>query len=240
VLLAQLSDTHLLADPTTELWGHNTTRNLGAVLEVMPTWVDVIVVTGDVSEDGAPQSYQRAMALTEDRAGQRHFLPGNHDSPEVMRAVTGSLPPLQMVRASATWTLALVDSQWVGHENGRIRVDTMAALREALAVAQTHVVVCLHHPPVSPCENPDCGLANSDELLAILRASPVRLVISGHVHQRFDTTIDGVRFLGGPSTFRQLRHGGDPHYQDTHEPPAAQLLELLDDGNVVRHLIEAR
>ena len=109
-----------------------------------------------------------------------------------------------------------------------------------LARARTDVVLCLHHPPVSPCSNPDCGLADADELLAVLRDGPVRLVLSGHVHQTFDTTTDGIRFIGAPSTFRQLRHGGDPHYQDTHEPPAAQLVELLDDGGVVRHLIEAR
>ena len=59
VLVAQLSDTHLLADPSARLWGHNTTRNLVAVLEALPPRVDVMVVTGDIAEDGAPDAYRR-------------------------------------------------------------------------------------------------------------------------------------------------------------------------------------
>ncbi|MGZ4757052.1 MAG: metallophosphoesterase family protein [Acidimicrobiia bacterium] len=240
MLLAQLSDIHLLADPTAELWGHNTTHNLQAVMDALPQWVDVIVVTGDIAEDGAPEAYRRAMALTGDRAAQRRFLAGNHDSPESMRSVVGSMLPVQLLQVSNNWTLALVDSQWVGNEAGRIGLDALAQLRRELAGARTDVALCLHHPPVSPCDNPACGLVDAEDLLAVIHRGPVRLVLSGHVHQEFDTTIDGIRFLGAPSTFRQLRHGGDPHYQDTHGPPAAQLLELLDDGSVVRHLIEAR
>jgi Icc protein len=240
VLLAQLSDTHLLADPTAELWGHNTTRSLDAVMAALPPSVDVMVVTGDVSEDGHPESYRRALDLTNGRAEQRHFLAGNHDNPPAMQSVFGSTGPLQWAQVSNEWTLALVNSQWVDHEEGRVDIDALAQLHHELAAVRTHVAVCLHHPPVSPCDSPACGLSNSGDLLAAMEDSPVRLVLSGHVHQHFDTTIDGIRFLGAPSTFRQLRHGGEPHYQDTHEPPAAQLLELLDDGEVVRHLVEAR
>ena len=61
VLLAQLSDTHLLADPDSRLGNHNTTRSLTAVVEALPTGVDVMVVTGDVAEDGTPDAYRRAL-----------------------------------------------------------------------------------------------------------------------------------------------------------------------------------
>jgi Icc protein len=239
VLLAHLSDTHLLSDPTAELWGHNTTASLVAVMEALPQSVDVMVLTGDISEDGATTSYERAQALTEGRAAHRHFLAGNHDNPEVMGSVVGPIVPFQMAQVSNEWTLALVNSHWVGHDAGRVGIDALAALRHELANVRTDVIMCLHHPPVSPCDNPECGLANADEVLAAITDGPVRVVLSGHVHQAFDTTIDGVRFLGAPSTFRQLRHGGDPHYQDTHEPPAAQLIELLDNGRVLRHVVEA-
>jgi Icc protein len=222
------------------LWGHNTTERFAAVMQALPRTVDAMVLTGDIAEDGAPESYERAMALTEGRAAERHFLAGNHDDPEAMQSVFGSVRALEMVEVSSRWTLALVNSHWVGHEAGRVAADELSQLSAGLARTRSDVVVCLHHPPVSPCSNPDCGLANADEVLAVLRGGPVRLVLSGHVHHSFDTTVDGVRFLGGPSTFRELRHGGAPHYQDTQGPPAAQVLELLDNGDVVRHLIEAR
>ena len=239
VLLAQLSDTHLLGDPTAELWGHNTTRSLTSVMESLPPKVDVMVVTGDLAEDGTPDAYRRILGLTDGRAEQRHFLPGNHDNAEVMQMVLGPTRPLEMVRISDRWTMALVNSQWVGHDAGRVSADTLGQLRDELAQVTTHVALFLHHPPISPCRSPDCGLSNADQIRHIIQGGPVRLVLSGHVHQHFDTMLHGVRFLGAPSTFRQLRHGGDPHYTDTHEPPAAQLVDLRDDGEATRHIVWA-
>jgi Icc protein len=239
VLLAQLSDTHLLADPAAPLRGHNTTTSLVAVLDALPPRVDVMVLTGDIAEDGAPEAYRRAMALTDGRAEQCHFVAGNHDDPATLRSVVGPMGPLRIVPLSEHWTLVLVDSYWVGHDAGRIGSDTLTALCDELAETRNHVAVCLHHPPISPCPNVACGLTDSDEFLEVVRGGPVRLVLSGHVHEQFDTTVDGTRFLGAPSTFRQLRHGGDPHYQDSGEPPAALLVELLDNGDVTPHLVTA-
>lgn len=239
MLVAQLSDTHLLADPSARLWGHNTTRNLVAVLDALPPRVDVMVVTGDIAEDGAPDAYRRALSLTEGRAQQRYFLAGNHDDPDAMRAALGAPEPLAMIRIGEHWTMALVNSQWVGHEEGRIVDETLARLRDELGRTTTHVVLCLHHPPISPCNNLACGMLDPGPLEDVINDGPVRLVLSGHVHQQFDTTRHGVRFLGAPSTFRQLRHGGDPHYTDTREPPAAQLVELRDDGEADSHIVRA-
>ncbi len=239
VLLAQLSDTHLLADPDARLWGHNTTRSLAAVIDAFPAAVDVMVVTGDVAEDGAYEAYQRALALTAGRAQQRYFVAGNHDDPDLMRDVLGPAPSVRMIRVAERWSMALVDSQWVGHEEGRIAGTALARLRDELARVQTHVVVCVHHPPISTCDNAACGLADDHALLEVIQGSPVCLVLSGHVHQHFDTTRNGIRFIGAPSTFRQLRHGGDPHYTDTGESPAGLLLELFEGGEVSCQVVRA-
>jgi 3',5'-cyclic-AMP phosphodiesterase len=239
VLLAQLSDTHLLADPRARLWGHNTTRSLAAVVEALPLGVGVMVVTGDVAEDGTPEAYQRALALTAGRAEQRYFVAGNHDDPKVMREVLGPALPVRMIRVARHWSMALLDSQWVGHEEGRVTDTALSQLTDELTRVRTHVVVCLHHPPISTCKSPACGLTDNQALLEVMQRGPVRLVLSGHVHQHFDTTRDGVRFIGAPSTFRQLRHGGDPHYTDTDESPAAQLVELLDDGSASCRVVRA-
>ena len=67
----------------------------------------------------------------------------------------------------------------------------------------------------------------------------MRVVLSGHVHQHFEASDDGIALLGAPATFSQLRHGGDPHYTDTGEPPGAQILDLHDDGDFDRHIVLA-
>jgi 3',5'-cyclic AMP phosphodiesterase CpdA len=197
VLLAHLSDTHLLADPDERLGNHNPAENLSAVVHALPEQVDVMVVTGDVAENGNPRSYHLAKSITAGRADRTFFVQGNHDDPDAMQSVLGDTEELRTFSLSDRWTLALVNTQWLGHDAGRITDVTMARLQQELGGTKAHVV------------------------------------------RQFDTMRHGIRFLGAPSTFRQLRHGGDPHYTDTGEPPAGQLLELRDDGGIDSHVVTA-
>jgi 3',5'-cyclic-AMP phosphodiesterase len=239
VLLAHLSDTHLLAEPAARIGGHNPAENLSAVMHALPEQLDVMVVTGDVAENGNPRSYELAQSMTAGRADRTFFLPGNHDDPDAMRSVLGEVEDLRIIPLSDHWTMSLVNTQWLGHDAGRITDVTLARLRKELRRTTAHVVLCLHHPPISPCDNDDCGMVDGVRVADGLRDSPVRAVLSGHVHQQFDTVRHGIRFLGAPSTFRQLRHGGDPHYTDTGEPPAGHLLELRGDGGIDSHIVTA-
>jgi len=235
-----LSDTHLLSDPSAQAWGHNPAENLALVMNALPAHVDVMVVTGDVVQDGSVEAYRLAQTLIEGRATHTYFVPGNHDDRDAMGAVLGPVEDLRVTPLSDRWTLVSVNTQWLGHDAGYIPVETLDRLRQHVEQVKTHLALCMHHPPISPCAQPECGLMGSDRLLRALRNGPVRVVLSGHVHQKFQTTRDGVTFLGAPSTFRQLRHGQHPHYTDTGEPPAAQLLRLHDNGDVECRYVTGR
>jgi 3',5'-cyclic-AMP phosphodiesterase len=239
VLLGQLTDTHLLDDPDATLWGHHPTGNLAAVLDALPA-LDSLVVTGDIAEDGSLAAYRRADALTASRAQRRFFIPGNHDDVSTMQDVFGPVDAVQVHDLSDEWSLVLLDSKWRGHDAGYLGSGALARLTNVLANIERHVVVCLHHPPVSPCPARDCGLVDAEPLLRVLRRSPVKAVLSGHVHQSFAVEIDGITYFGAPSTLGQLRHGGDPHYVDTDEPAAGQTIELHADGSTTRRVIEMR
>ena len=238
VLMAQVSDTHLLSDPSVSRWGQNPAENLASVMNALPP-VDAIVATGDIADDGTIEAYRLADALIQGGARRRYFIAGNHDDSVAMAAVFGEVEDWRLVELSEHWTLGLLNTQWIGHEAGWVTDRTLARLRSGLDAVETHVVLCLHHPPLSPCPRPSCGLIGGDRLLRVLRGGPVRVVLSGHVHQQFEAVDEGIRFLGAPSTFGQLRHGGDPHYNDTGEPPGAQLLELHDDGDTDHRTVVA-
>jgi 3',5'-cyclic-AMP phosphodiesterase len=238
VLLAQLSDTHLLRDPNAWRWGHNPAENLTSVMSALPH-VDAMVLTGDISDDGSVESYRRAMALTGGESIRRYVIAGNHDDRDVMRAVFGDVDDVRVVTLSERWSLVLLNSQWVGHEGGYVTDGVLDRLSRDLDPVQADVVLCLHHPPLSPCPQPDCGLRDRDRLLEVLRGSPVRVVLSGHVHRDFEVEYEGIMFLGAPSTLGQLLHGGDPHYNDTDELPAGRLVELHDSGQVAHRLVSA-
>ncbi len=240
VLVAQLSDTHLLPDPDARLWDHNPAENLVAVMDALPADLDVMVLTGDVAESGSPEAYRVAQSITTARADRTFFIAGNHDDADAMRSVLGEAEDLRMVPLSAHWVMALVNTKWDGHDAGRITDGMLTQLQQELRATTANVMLCLHHPPFSPCPNHDCGMVDGAHVADTMRDSSVRVVLSGHVHQQFDITRDGIRYLGAPSTFRQLRHGGDPHYNDTEEPPAGHLLELHDDGTVDARVITPR
>ena len=236
MLLAQVSDTHLLSDANASVWDHNPAENLGSLMDALPP-VDALVMTGDIADDGTIEAYRLADTLTRARAPHRYFIPGNHDDPAAMHTVFGELPDLRIVELSDRWVLALVNSQWIGQEAGRIDDGTLVRLRSSLDRIDAHVILCLHHPPLSPCPQPECTLTDSDSLLGVLRGGPVKAVLSGHLHQHFEARDDGIRFLGAPSTLNQLCHGGSPHYTDTGEPPSAQLLDLHDDGTLDHRIV---
>lgn len=238
MLLAQMSDTHLLGDANASVWEQNPAKNLASLMRALPP-VDAIAVTGDVADDGTVAAYRLADALTEGHASRRYFIPGNHDNPVAMAAVFGEIEDLRVVELSEHWVLALVNSQWIGQEAGRVDEGTLVRLRDDLERIDAHVAVCLHHPPLSPCPQPECTLLDRDPFLEVLRGGPVRVVLSGHVHQHFEASDDGIKFLGAPSTLNQLCHGGDPHYTDTGEPPRAQIVELHADGLVDHWIVSA-
>jgi Icc protein len=239
VRLAHVSDTHLVRDKDGLVWGHNPAANLASVMAALPA-VDAIVLTGDVAEDGTAEAYGLADSLTYRAGTARYVLPGNHDDAGQMSRVFGAIEDVRAVTLSDHWSIVLLNTQWIGHETGLVSEGALSVLDEILRRLESYAVLCAHHPPISPCTAPDCGLRDAERLLRVIEKSPVRAVISGHVHQVFGVRQDGIDFFGAPSTLCQLRHGGTPHYHDTDDPPAAQILELLDDGRLTRHLVSAR
>ena len=90
MLLAQVSDTYLLADPSVSVWDQNPAKNLASVMSALPP-VDALVVTGDVADDGTPEAYRLADTLTQRSAFRRFFIAGNHDDAAAMAAVFGDV-----------------------------------------------------------------------------------------------------------------------------------------------------
>jgi Icc protein len=241
VRLAHLSDTHLVGETGILPFGRDSAASLGAVIEAYSARPDVAVITGDLAEDASREAYRRVRALASPLADELHVVAGNHDDRVTIDEVLGAGDDLRVVPLSPRWTMVLVNSQWSGHDAGRIDAETLAALDEALARTMQHVVVCMHHPPASTCDDPYCRIVNAAETLSVLSRYPrVRAVLSGHLHRSFDTTYGGIRFFGAPSTCCQLTHGGNPHFATTSAPPAARLIELHGDGGITCETVSAR
>jgi Icc protein len=242
IRLAHLSDTHLLAEPGDRLDGRDTAANLAAVLDAFDNRADVALVTGDIADVGALGAYRAAHPILDAAAPEVHVVPGNHDDTTNLGAVFGPVADVRAVTLSASWALVLVDSRAPSDGCGHLDDEALTALDTELAsVSSRHALIALHHPPLSSCPYPYCVVDNASDVLAVLaRHSNVRAVLSGHHHRAFDIKgADGTRYIGAPSTFRQLEHGGTPHFRETGAPPAATLLELHDDGAIVTHPVQS-
>lgn len=238
VLLVQLSDSHLFAEADGRLLGMNTRQSLEKVIESVlaeQPAVDLILATGDLSQDGSVESYQAFRQLSAQIAAPVRWLPGNHDELPQMAEAAQQSDFLEPVIDIGQWRITLLDSAVPGSVPGYLQDAQLQLLAQALSEApQRHHLICLHHHPVSI----DCawmepiGLRNPEALFAVLGRFPqVRAVLWGHIHQMFDQVREGVRLLASPSTCIQFAPGSEDFQLDD-LPPGYRWLRLHDDGRL--------
>jgi 3',5'-cyclic-AMP phosphodiesterase len=207
-----ITDLHILPTVGATIYGTDTYQALRAVLDVALALAEpptLIIATGDLSEDGSPESYRRLRQLLTETGLPSHVLPGNHDATEEMRRTLAG-GPVQMtpVIDVASWRVVLLDSQVRGKPHGLLDDAQLAVLASALAEHPDRpVLTCLHHGPARYCPSSGCHLQNADVLLRLLVSrSNARGVICGHGHLEVERTDHHVKLFTTPSTCSQASH----------------------------------
>lgn len=238
VLLVQLSDSHLFADADVTLLGMNTRDSLQRVIDLVREQqppVDLVLATGDLSQDGTLASYQQFRDMTAPMGAPARWLPGNHDEPQIMADAAVHSDLLEPVVDVGNWRVTLLDSAVPGSVPGYLQDQQLQLLVQALSEAPNrHHLVCLHHHPVSiGCAWMEpIGLRNPDALFAVLDRFPqVKAVLWGHVHQEIDSELNGVRLLASPSTCIQFAPGSED-FQVSDQAPGYRWLRLHADGRL--------
>lgn len=238
VLLVQLSDSHLFAEETGKLLGMNTRDSLQRVIDKVRAeqpQIDLMLASGDLSQDGSLASYQSFRQLTEALATQARWFPGNHDEVPAMRTACNGSDLLEPILDLGNWRITLLDSSIPGAVPGFFDDDQLRLLEQSLSEApERHHLVCFHHHPVSiGCKWMEpIGIRNPDALFAVLERFPqVKAVLWGHIHQEFDRQHDGIRLLASPSTCVQFAPGSEEFQVDT-TAPGYRWLRLHADGQL--------
>lgn len=238
VLLVQLSDSHLFAEAGGSLLGMKTRESLDKVIDLVlseQSDIDLIVASGDLSQDGSVESYEAFRQLSGRIAAPARWFPGNHDELPQMEQVAAQSDVLEPIIDIGQWRVTLLDSAVPGSVPGFLEPSQLELLEQSLSEApQRHHLVSLHHHPVDiGCEwMKPIGLRNADALFAVLDKHPqVRAVLWGHVHQEFDQMRGGVRLLASPSTCIQFAPGSVDFKVDT-TAPGYRWLRLHDDGQL--------
>lgn len=252
IRIAQLSDTHFLADSDDAEGGfaYDTSAAFDAVCDHLKQQAapDLVVVTGDVADHGTPAQYRRAATAFAQLELPVNVCPGNHD--QDMAFATGMARPTigtSRVMEIGAWCFVFVDSN-AGvmvpdergrrvdpatyedrlHANGALGPNESSWVRDVCSTTEAeHVFVWLHHPPEAPV-----GLTRDDNYAAEWRELAAQLPTlrgfgGGHTHIPDDYRFDGHPVFVCPS----LKNNFDLT-ASTLLPPGYRTYEFGNDGSV--------
>jgi Icc protein len=240
--LVQVTDTHLFGDEAGRLRGVASLPALHATLELARADIaraDAILLTGDLVQDD-PAGYPHVRECFAPLGRPVLTIAGNHDVKDSLRAALADAPfQIDGHFDRGAWRVVMLDSAVEGRAAGHLPPDELARLEQALeSAAGRHVLICLHHHPVSLDSRwlDQVALDNADDFFAIVdRHADVRGVVFGHVHQAHDSLRGSVRILGTPSSCAQFLPGSD-RFQLDPRPPAYRHLLLRANGAISTRL----
>jgi 3',5'-cyclic AMP phosphodiesterase CpdA len=155
VLIAQITDTHVGFEPEAGENEFNFVRfrNVLGHLLSQPVQPDMLVLSGDLTDGGQPECYDRIKRLIEDCTFPVHVIPGNHDNREHMLRAFPDCPTADGFAQYAIECNGLrvvcLDS-FEPRRHGGAFCETRAAwlARELAAHPDTPTIIFMHHPPV--------------------------------------------------------------------------------------------
>ena len=222
----QISDTHLRAAPHTPADRDPDASLLATIDAVRDMRADLVMLTGDLADDGSRAALARLHAVVDDLAAPLLAVAGNHDDLGSVRRVFGTVDTVEVGR----WRVMGVESLIPGQDHGSVDVEQLTARLDQVDDRPT--LLGIHHPPRSPSTNPMFQLIGAEEMLTALRERPhVRAIVTGHLHEVFDRREGDLRIYGAPSSWYAIEHIGDDYRLFTDGLVGAQVLTLGDDGS---------
>jgi Icc protein len=253
MLLAQISDLHIKRPGALAYRRVDTGAALArcvAALNALKPRPDVVIMTGDLVDQGEPEQYTHLKTLLAPLEIPYYLLVGNHDDRTALREAFSDRAELRtggdFVHYAADigpLRLIALDSIVPGQSAGNLCDARLAWLEAQLGAAKGQpVIVALHHPPF------ECGIGHMDairldpqaaeRLAALLVRYPnVERVICGHVHRPMFVRFGGTIASAVPAPAHQvaLDLRDDAPSAFMLEPPAFALHRYDAVSGIVTH-----
>jgi len=253
MLIGQLTDIHIGFDKGNPE-EHNMIRLRAALDKLVngPNRPDLLLLTGDLTEDGNPADYARLAEAVSICPFPVWPMVGNHDLREPVRAAFPHCPPsddgfLHYVLDHGALRVVVLDTLEVGRHGGGFCEVRARWLAKTLAAAPDKpTLVALHHPPFTagiPWMDTDAREPWVARLAATLNGhGQVKGLIAGHLHRTILSHWEDLPVLVCPSTAPAVGLDLtpiDPEVPDnraliTDEPPG-YCLHLWNGKDVVTH-----
>ena len=242
--IAQISDSHLFADPKGRHHHANVYENLKQVLcaiKAQPI-VDAIVFTGDLTQDHTEDSYQlfvKAFDVCEINIPV-YYVSGNHDEPSLLNQYLSKAPFCQhKVIENNHWQVILIESK---SETPAGLITNVACEQAAKVINQAKLQLLLthHHAVDAGFFIDQHGLINKNEFQGWLsRFSSIAALGCGHIHQALILPVQlaerSVNLYACPATSIQFDIKS-PVPATNGQPPGYQVFTLASTGELSREV----
>jgi len=216
-LVIQLTDTHILP-PGKVLYNEIDTalhlRETVRQINRMRPSPDVLIVTGDIAEQGDDAGYRHFLELMAPLNMPVYVVPGNHDNPQTMAEAFAGTPCFPVTDETYQYSIENlpfrilgVNSRCDGSELPELDEKRLSWLRHQLDQSDKPVLIALHHPPmVTGIELIDMGGAGWFQSFKSILADheQVKLVICGHCHTDLCGRIGKVPVYMAPANSHRL------------------------------------
>ena len=222
MIIAQISDTHILARDSAEPVGESRARDLElCVADINRQQPDAVIYTGDTVQHGRPEEYDHLREILAPLAAPLYPIPGNRDANPALRAAFGYHVHLAKTDGFLHYAvedtplrLIALDSTADGERKGVFCDQRVAWLEETLGrEPDKPTLLFIHHPPFDIEDHYVGGYRRpreAEDLAAVVSRHPqvVRL-LCGHVHCPTSRSWAGTTATTMPSIAVDVRKGVD-------------------------------
>lgn len=236
--IAQISDTHLFGGKNQKINGANSYDHLRSVINHIVSLhnkPDLIVVSGDLSQDCTFESYQNLANLLNTSGIRYLVLPGNHDDVTMINKVFDFNWVKDSVDYSVDfydWYLYLIDTSYYPEDYGTISREQFARFEKEIRVNKNKpAIVFMHHHPlkINSLWLDKMMLREGDEFNRIVKQNPqIKAVLFGHIHQVYEDNINGIFYGSSPATSYQILPNAEM-FAIEKLIPGYRLIELQED-----------
>lgn len=252
MIIAQITDAHMTL-PGVLLFGDydpaDALRRTLAALAAQRPRPDLVLFTGDVTENGLPGQYAAARAVLDDFDLPLAMIPGNHDRRDAFAAGFAGSPArvgegrfLQFTIEDLPLRLIGLDTLSApGEPRGLLCAERLDWIAARLAEApERETVIFMHHPPFATGIGFMDSIAceNGDALAALVAAhGRVLRVVCGHVHRPVHVGFGGTVASICPGVAYQvpLRFARTAPVEMLYQAPAFQLHVWTPETGLVTH-----
>lgn len=219
MIIAQISDTHILARSSTDPAGSRRAADLRrCIADINRQGADVVVHTGDSVHQGQAEEYAHLREILAELEAPVFLVPGNRDRRDTLRAAFDHLSHLPagdefLLYAVDDFPIRLValDSVATGERKGVFCGRRRVWLEETLGQERDWpTILFIHHPPFDIPQHRYMGgyrdQQDADDLAAVVsRHSQVKHLLCGHVHCLHRESWAGATATVMPSVAVDLR-----------------------------------